>query len=280
MTLRTRFAPSPTGPLHLGHAYSAITAHDMARAASGQFLLRIDDIDTSRARPEWEALILEDLGWLGLRWDETPWRQSDHLSDYRAAVEHLAARGLVYPCACSRRDIAAAASAPQEGQPEFGPDGRIYPGTCRGRPMSDWSDGMALRLDLARALPGLDVDFTETGPAHAGLHRVTLDRLLAEVGDPVVARPHMAASYHLSVVLDDAAQAITHVIRGEDLFEATVLQRALQALLGLPTPIYHHHRLIRDETGKRLAKRDDARALRTYRAEGRTPSDIRQMVGL
>jgi glutamyl-Q tRNA(Asp) synthetase len=139
---------------------------------------------------------------------------------------------------------------------------------------------MAIRLDLAKAFHDLDVSFTETGPAHAGPHRVTLDTLLAEVGDPVLSRPHMAASYHLSVVLDDAAQAITHVIRGEDLFEATQLQRALQALLGLPTPIYHHHRLIRDDAGKRLAKRDDARAIRTYRADGATPEDIRRMVGL
>ncbi|MBY6200059.1 tRNA glutamyl-Q(34) synthetase GluQRS [Maritalea mobilis] len=280
MTLRTRFAPSPTGPLHLGHAFSAITAHDMARAAGGQFLLRIDDIDQSRARPDWEELIYEDLSWLGLTWDEPPWRQSEHLSDYRAAVEHLAGRGLCYPCSCSRRDIAEAASAPQEGTPEFGPDGRIYPGTCRGRPMSDWTEGMAIRLDLAKALPDLDVTFTETGPAHPGAHRVTVDTLLTQVGDPVLARPHMAASYHLSVVLDDAAQAISHVIRGEDLFDATQLQRALQALLGLPTPTYHHHRLIRDEAGKRLAKRDDARAIRNYREDGASPDDIRRMAGL
>lgn len=280
MTFRARFAPSPTGPLHLGHAYSAILAHDMARAAGGAFLLRIDDIDQSRARPEWEELICEDLSWLGLTWETPVRRQSDHLDDYRAAIDRLSQLGAVYPCSCKRRDIEAAASAPQEGVPEFGPDGRIYPGTCRGRPLSEAKPGDALRLDLAKAMPSDLTPFTETGPEHAGDHRVTRDFLLTRVGDPVLARPHMAASYHLSVVVDDAAQEITHVIRGEDLFEATFLHRLLQSLLGISPPVYHHHRLIRDETGKRLAKRDDARAIRKYREEGATPSDIRGMVGL
>lgn len=280
MTFVTRFAPSPTGPLHLGHAYSSILAHDAARAEGGRFLLRIDDIDQSRSRPEWEAQILEDLDWIGVRWDGPVRRQSDHLPEYRAAIDHLSTRGLTYPCSCSRRDIAAAASAPQEGQPEFGPDGRIYPGTCRGRPMSEARPGDAIRLDFSRALGGTDLSFTETGPAHAGSHPVTAEHLLTRVGDPVLARPHMAASYHLSVVVDDAAQAVTNVIRGEDLFEATYLQRFLQQLLDLPEPLYHHHRLIRDETGKRLAKRDDARAIATYRAEGMTPEDVRALVGL
>ncbi len=281
MTFRTRFAPSPTGPLHLGHAFSALTAFDMARDARGEFLLRIDDIDQSRARPEWDTQIQDDLTWLGLTWDAPIWRQSDHFADYRAAIETLSARGLTYPCSCSRRDIEAAASAPQEGLPAFGPDGRIYPGTCRGRPMSDWTEGQAIRLDLSRAIATVDLpSFTETGPTHQGLHEVTKDHLLTQIGDPVLARPHMAASYHLSVVLDDANQAITHVIRGEDLFEASFLQRFLQQLLGLPAPIYHHHPLIRDETGKRLAKRDDARAIATYREAGATPAEIRQKIGL
>lgn len=278
--MRTRFAPSPTGPLHLGHAFSAITAHDMARARHGTFLLRIDDIDTTRARPHWEAQILDDLAWLGLAWDGPVRRQSDHLADYRAVLDALAARGLVYPCSCRRRDIEAAASAPQEGAPTHGPDGRIYPGTCRGRPMSDRRDDDAIRLDIARALPAFEATITETGPAHAGRHRVTTGHLLARVGDPVLARPRMAASYHLSVVVDDAAQGITHVIRGEDLFEASFLHAALHHLLGTPVPVFHHHRLIRDETGRRLAKRDDARAIATYRADGLSPRDIRGMVGL
>jgi glutamyl-Q tRNA(Asp) synthetase len=280
VTFRTRFAPSPTGPLHLGHAFSALTAHDMARAAGGRFLLRIDDIDRTRARPEWEAAILEDLAWLGIAWDEAPYRQSDHLPDYRAALDRLAARGVTYPCSCRRRDIEAAASAPQEGVPTHGPDGRIYPGTCRGRPMSDLRPGDAIRLDIAKALPALCATFTETGPAHAGCHAVTAAHLLSHIGDPVLARPQMGASYHLSVVIDDAAQGITHVIRGEDLFEASALHTALHHLLGTQVPVFHHHRLIRDEAGKRLAKRDDARAIRTYRAEGATPAEIRTMIGL
>ncbi|MDG4650344.1 tRNA glutamyl-Q(34) synthetase GluQRS [Roseibacterium sp. SDUM158017] len=280
--MRTRFAPSPTGPLHLGHAFSAITAHDMARAAGGVFLLRIDDIDRSRARPHWEDAILGDLRWLGISWDEGLRRQSDHLDSYAAALDTLAARGLTYPCSCRRRDIEAAASAPQEGDGTrtHGPDGRIYPGTCRGRPMSAMRDGDALRLDVARAFPDLDIRFEETGPAHAGHHRVTTHHLAAHVGDPVLARPQMGASYHFSVVIDDAAQSVTHVVRGEDLFEAAFLHAALHHLLGTPVPAFHHHRLIRDEDGKRLAKRDDARALSTYRAVGASPADIRRMLGL
>ncbi len=277
----TRFAPSPTGPLHLGHAYSAILAHDMARAAGGTFLLRIDDLDQSRARKEWEDLIYEDLHWLGLTWDGPVRRQSDQFDEYHGALDSLAQHGAVYPCRCSRADIAAAASAPQEGVPEFGPDGRIYPGTCRGRAYADRKPGDALRYDLSKTVgpPARMPAFDETGPAHAGRHDVTADHLLTKVGDPVLARPGMAASYHFSVILDDAAQGVTHVIRGEDLFEATFLQRFLQLKLGLPPPIYHHHRLIRDDQGKRLAKRDDARAIRTYRYDGASPEDVRRMVG-
>jgi glutamyl-Q tRNA(Asp) synthetase len=278
--MRTRFAPSPTGPLHLGHAFSAITAHDMARAAGGTFLLRIDDIDRTRVRPHWEAAIYDDLHWLGLTWDGPVRRQSEHLDTYRRTIDRLAERGLTYPCSCRRRDIEAAASAPQEGVPTHGPDGRIYPGTCRGRPMSDMKQGDAIRLDIARALPDLDIAFEETGQAHAGRHRVTTDHLVNRVGDPVLARPQMGASYHLSVVIDDAEQAIAHVIRGEDLFEASYLHAALHHLRGTDIPVFHHHRLIRDETGKRLAKRDDARAIATYRADGLVPGDIRRMVGL
>ncbi|QXT38509.1 tRNA glutamyl-Q(34) synthetase GluQRS [Gymnodinialimonas ceratoperidinii] len=277
----TRFAPSPTGPLHLGHAYSAILAHDMARAAGGQFLLRIDDLDQSRARPEWEELIYEDLRWLGLSWDGLR-RQSDHFDSYRDAIQTLADTGAVYPCRCSRADITAAASAPQEGVPEFGPDGRIYPGTCRDRAYSERTDTDALRYDLSKAIgtPSQMPTFTETGPAHEGTHKVTAEYLMSHVGDPILARPNLAASYHLSVVIDDAESHVTNVTRGKDLYEATYLQRFLQWKLSLTPPIYHHHRLIRDDAGKRLAKRDDARAIRTYRAEGASPQDIRHMVGL
>ena len=282
MGFRTRFAPSPTGPLHLGHAYSAILAHDSARAVGGAFLLRIDDIDQSRARPIWEKQIHDDLAWLGLTWDGPPRRQSDHLADYRATLDGLAARGLTYPCRCTRRDIREAASAPQEGPAPVGPDGLVYPGTCRARPMTAAQGTDAIRLNMQAALAALpDLPaFTETGPDHPGQHPIDPARMTDAVGDVVLARPGMGASYHLSVVVDDAAQAISHVIRGADLFEATAIHVVLQRRLGLPSPIYHHHRLIRDAAGTRLAKRDDARAIATYRAEGATPQDIRRMVGL
>jgi glutamyl-Q tRNA(Asp) synthetase len=282
MGFRTRFAPSPTGPLHLGHAYSAILAHDSARAAGGAFLLRIDDIDQSRARPIWEKQIHDDLAWLGLKWDGPPRRQSDHLAEYQATLDRLAARGLTYPCRCTRRDIREAALAPQEGPAPVGPDGLVYPGTCRARPMTAAQGTDAIRLNMQAALAALpDLPaFTETGPDHPGQHPIDPARMTDAVGDVVLARPGMGASYHLSVVVDDAAQAISHVIRGADLFEATAIHVVLQRLLGLPSPIYHHHRLIRDAAGTRLAKRDDARAIATYRAEGATPQDIRRMVGL
>jgi glutamyl-Q tRNA(Asp) synthetase len=272
-----RFAPSPTGWLHLGHAFSAITAHDRARAAGGRFILRIEDTDRTRCRPEYEAAIFDDLRWLGLTWDET-WRQSDDSGPYDAALARLAALGLTYPCRCTRGDIAAALSAPQEGVPLPGP----YPGTCRTRPMADRAPGDAIRLHLDRALDSLTTlpQFTETGPAHAGTHRLVHKALRQSHGDIVLARRDIGPAYHLTVVIDDARQKITEVTRGEDLFDATPLHVLLQTLLAQPTPAYHHHRLIRDDTGKRLAKRDDARALRRYRSEGATPQDIRRLIGL
>ncbi len=281
MSFTTRFAPSPTGPLHLGHAYSALLAHDMARDVGGQFLLRIEDIDRSRARPAWEAQIYQDLHWLGLSWPEPVLRQSERLSRYGAALDLLTALGLTYPCRCRRGDIEAAAGAPQEGVPQFGPDGRIYPGTCRARPMSEAGPEDVIRLNMEKAtrtLPSLY--FTETGPTQTGTHRIERDALCNTVGDIVLARRQMGSSYHLSVVVDDADQGITHVVRGQDLFDATQIHVLLQHLLGLATPWYHHHRLIRDDSGKRLAKRDDARAIARYRAEGVTPEEIRRMVGL
>jgi len=274
----TRFAPSPTGPLHLGHAYSAILAQDMARAAGGTFHLRIDDLDQTRARPEWETQIYEDLAWLGLDWPRPALRQSTRLSRYRAALARLWDMGLLYPCTCTRGDIRAAVSAPQEGVPLHGPDGVVYPGTCRpaARPTEAMPEVTALRLDMTRACATLSSPLIyrekdETMMPH---------NLPATVGDVVLARRDIGASYHISVVLDDADQAITHVIRGDDLRDSTQIHVLLQRLLGLPTPAYHHHRLIRDETGKRLAKRDDARAIATYRAAGATPQDIRAIVGL
>ncbi len=278
MTYITRFAPSPTGPLHLGHAYSAILAHDMARAAQGRFLLRIEDIDQTRARPEWEAQILDDLSWLGLTWDATPLRQSDRLPRYAEALDRLWEAGLLYPCSCRRRDIAAAASAPQEGAPLHGPDGIIYPGTCRDAPRSgSRPEGEALRLDMRKAAQAIVKYHELSDNTHPTL---SPDAMVTTIGDIVLSRRDFLGSYHLSVVLDDADQEITHVIRGADLAEATPIHVLLQRLLGLPTPRYHHHRLIRDEAGKRLAKRDDARAIATYRAAGETPADIRRRVGL
>ncbi|MCM2562115.1 tRNA glutamyl-Q(34) synthetase GluQRS [Lutimaribacter sp. EGI FJ00015] len=296
--MRTRFAPSPTGPLHLGHAYSAILAHDMARAAGGQFLLRIEDIDQARAKPEWEHQIYDDLRWLGLSWDGPVMRQSERMAAYDSALDRLWRRGLLYPCTCSRRDIADALSAPQEGtSPAIGPDGPVYPGTCRpdaptGHPARPRPKTHHLRLDIAAAClaslndspgaadNGSGLAFMETGAAHAGPVSTSCHAYETQVGDIVLSRRDFGTSYHLSVVLDDAAQGITHVTRGDDLFDATRIHVLLESLLGLPTPIYHHHPLIRDETGKRLAKRDDARAIARYRADGASPNDIRRMVGL
>jgi len=285
MTFVTRFAPSPTGPLHLGHAFSALLAHDMARAAGGTFLLRIEDIDRARSRPEWEARIAEDLRWLGLSWPVPVMRQSDRLPAYRAALSALWARGLLYPCTCARRDIAAAAAAPHEGEPPMGPDGLLYPGTCRHRLRTGpLPEATALRLDMGRALATLGpLAFTETGAGPQGeTGRIVIApaQLLGTVGDVVLARREMGTSYHLSVVLDDAAQGVTLVTRGHDLFAATAIHLVLQRLLALPTPGYHHHRLIRDDHGRRLAKRDDARALCLYRDTGATPAEIRRLLGL
>lgn len=276
----TRFAPSPTGPLHLGHAFSALTAH--ARAEGGPFLLRIEDIDRQRSKPEWERRIYDDLHWLGLGWLEPVLRQSERLPVYRAALERLWTEGLLYPCDCNRRDIVEAASAPQEGGPRFGPDGMIYPGTCRGHDRSGpLPENPSLRLDLRRAMARIDgpLRWIETGGDPCP-REIAPEALIESVGDPVLARRDMGTSYHLAVVVDDADQGVTEVVRGRDLLEATPLHVALQRLMGLPIPDYHHHRLIRDETGRRLAKRDDARAIGLFRAEGASPLDIRKMIGL
>jgi len=295
----TRFAPSPTGPLHLGHAYSAMVAHDMAMAQNGTFLLRIEDIDQSRARPAWEAQIYDDLKWLGLSWPEPVMRQSDRMNVYHAALDDLWDRFLVYPCHCNRKDIIAAASAPQEGAPMIGPDGVIYPGTCRkdarsGYPAPKRPRDVTLRLAMSQATMGQGshrIDSTQPWVRYLGYEAgdgdgqtaptvFQPDDLITLAGDIVIARKDMQTSYHLSVVLDDAAQGITDVVRGADLADATPVHVLLQSILGLPTPRYHHHRLIRDDHGKRLAKRDDARALSKYRTEGASPNDIRRLVGL
>jgi glutamyl-Q tRNA(Asp) synthetase len=289
----TRFAPSPTGPLHLGHAFSALLAHDMAIAADGIFILRIEDIDQSRARPEWEAQIYDDLAWLGIRWQTPVLRQSERADAYTRALDILWQRGFLYVCRCSRADIAEASAAPQEGAPLLGPDGVIYPGTCRGKYGRTDTDrcptNSVLRLNMAEALRATGHNSPESAPlaftefllpCHCGTVQRYGPDILDTIGDIVLARRDLGTSYHLSVVLDDAAQRITDVVRGADLFEATMIHVILQELLGLPTPAYHHHLLIRDETGKRLAKRDDARAISLFRAEGASPQDIRALVGL
>lgn len=275
----TRFAPSPTGPLHLGHAFSAILAHDMARAAGGSFLLRMEDTDLERCKPEWDVLIQDDLRWLGLVWDGPIHRQADLIASYNARLDALEGKGLLYPCSCSRSDIRAALAAPQEGV-AFA----VYPGTCRHRGMESRKPDDALRLDLTAALNSLtatDLTFIETGPGRSGLHHVDPDQAMRQIGDVVLSRKgEDIVAYFLASAFDDAEQGVSHVIRGEDLFEFTPVQVILQHLFRLPTPIYHHHRLIRDDQGKRLAKRDDARSIQKYRAEGATPADIRRMVGL
>lgn len=273
----TRFAPSPNGYLHLGHAFSALTAFDASRTAGGRFLLRIEDIDTGRSRPELEDAIYEDLAWLGIAWETPVRRQSEHFDEYAAALARLEARGLLYPCFCTRREIESALTAPH------GPEGAIYPGTCRARSASERADlvasgrAFARRLDLAAALAAAGpLTFVESEV------ETTVDRrrLEHDLGDVVLARKDVPASYHLAVVHDDALQGVTDVIRGEDLAFATPLHRLLQALLDLPAPAYRHHRLITDVAGRRFAKRDAAVTLRSLRAEGVTPDAIRARIGL
>ncbi len=275
----TRFAPSPTGPLHLGHAYAALIAAE--RAGGGRFLLRIEDIDRTRSRKEYEAQIFDDLYWLGLSWAMPVIRQSERLKEYRQALEKLAGLGVVYPCHCRRADIRAALAAPQEGVTLSGPDGPVYPGLCRGRSMADVTANSALRLDMQKALSLVGhLTFSELGPMHPGLHSIVPDQMVTQIGDVALSRRDMGTSYHLSVVVDDAAQGITEVTRGSDLFDASFIHVLLRALLQLPPTTYYHHDLIRDQEGKRLAKRDDARAISYYRTKGATPQDIKRMIGL
>jgi glutamyl-Q tRNA(Asp) synthetase len=280
----TRFAPSPTGLLHLGHAFAAMTAHDMARSAGGRFLVRIEDIDRTRCRPEFEAAIFEDLAWLGLQWEQPVLRQSERFEAYRAALDRLAERGLLYPCFCTRADIAGEIARSAEAP--HGPEGPLYPGTCRGlsererRARIDSGAPYALRLDVTKAatLSGPS-SFEEQGNGpdrKRGL--IAADPLL--FGDIVIARKDVPASYHLAVVVDDAYQGVTLVTRGNDLFAATHVQRLLQALLELPAPAYAHHRLILDAQGRKFSKRDRAVTLRSLRESGVTPTGLRAQLGL
>jgi glutamyl-Q tRNA(Asp) synthetase len=278
----TRFAPSPTGLLHLGHAFSAMTAFDLAIKSGGTFLLRIEDLDRSRVRDVFEKAIFDDLHWLGLTWPEPVMRQSEQRPRYDAALDKLVEQGLIYPCCCTRSDIKDALSAPQEGAQAYGPDGPVYPGTCRGRSMADRTPGDALRLNVRKAMQviGSSIYFLETGGFSDGWNVIDPAEFIARVGDVILGRRSTDdIAYHLACTLDDAYQGVTHVVRGRDLFDATQIHVVLQTLLGLPTPIYLHHDLVRDANGKRLAKRDDARALSKYRAEGCTPNDLRLKLG-
>ncbi|MFA7603434.1 MAG: tRNA glutamyl-Q(34) synthetase GluQRS [Novosphingobium sp.] len=255
--IRTRFAPSPNGPLHLGHAYAAVMAHDLARERGGAFLLRIEDIDGARSRPELVEEFLADLAWLGLAWDGEAAFQSRRLAGYAAAGERLKALGLLYPCRCTRADIAAAATA-------TGPDGPVYPGTCRDRPVDPGcgAGAAAWRLDMTRAT-------ALAGPLEWQDERAGWQRATPEIfGDVVLLRKEAPASYHLAATLDDAADGVTLVTRGADLFAASHVHRLLQALLGLPVPVWHHHGLLVEPDGRKLAKRRGAPSLADRRRAG------------
>ena len=269
----TRFAPSPTGHLHLGHAHSALVGWHRARAEAGRFLLRIEDIDPARCRPEFEAAILEDLGWLGLDWDGPVRRQSDHLADYQASLDQLRGMGLLYPCFCSRKDIAAAVAAPH------GPEGPVYPGTCRNQPADlvrmrqERGDPYALRLDVAKAQ-------AVTGRlSFVDEREGTVEARPETLGDVVLARRDAPASYHLCVTVDDHLQGVTLVTRGVDLFHATHIHRILQAILDLNVPTYLHHLLLTNAAGERLSKRDGAVAIRALRQAGRSAAEVRALAG-
>ena len=271
----TRFAPSPTGRLHLGHAFSALTAYEAARAAGGRFLLRIEDIDRQRCRPEFETAIYEDLAWLGLEWETPVRRQSEHMADYEAALDRLRAQGLLYRCFRTRKEVLdEIARAPHGPQEAF--HGDPLPPDEENR-RSEAGEPFAWRLSLDRAKAAL-------GPAWNDLAFIDLDQGAQKAtpdlaGDVVLARKDVGVAYHLACVVDDALQGVTHVIRGEDLREAAHIQRLLQALLGLPTPLYRHHRLLLDPEGRRMAKRAGSKSIGELRAEGATPADIRAELG-
>ena len=272
----TRFAPSPTGYLHLGHGYSAVFAAARARETGGRFLLRIEDIDRGRCRPEFERGAIEDLAWLGLAWEQPARRQSDHMADYAGAIAELDGLGVLYPCFCTRAEIAAEVAA--AAQAPHGPDGPRYPGTCRRLDDAE----RAKRMDLGRAY-ALRLDVEKAAHVAGPLTWTDLGKGAVEVrpetiGDVVIARKETPTSYHLAVTVDDQLQGVTLVTRGDDLFRATDVHRLLQALLGYATPRYHHHALLAGADGRRLAKRDGARTLRELRAQGLGPDDVRALM--
>jgi len=283
-----RFAPSPNGFLHLGHALSALLNFDMARAAGGRYFLRMEDIDTARCRPEFEAAIHEDLAWLGIEWEQPVRRQSEQLDDYRSALAILDARRLTFPSFESRAEIAhLVADRESHARWPRDPDGApLYPGAARQLTPEErqariaGGDPHAIRLDMVKAMEWTGpVHWSETGMGPAGETGV-MAADLAAWGDVIIGRKEMPTSYHLAVAVDDALQGVTHVVRGHDLFWSTSVHRVLQALLDLPAPVYHHHRLILDDSGHKLSKSTQATGLRELRAQGAMARDIRRMVGL
>ena len=278
-----RFAPSPNGYLHIGHAYSALRNFTMAQRSGGRFLLRIEDIDVERCRPEYEQAIYDDLAWLGLTWEEPVLRQSEHFPVYARAVGHLQARGLLYPCFCSRLEISQAVAG-QHDWPRDPDGGPLYPGTCRDLSADARAHRLAsgrhaaLRINMAQALAQVrsQLGWNEYGEG-AEVFDVPAEPLLW--GDCVLARKDISTSYHISVVVDDARQGVTDIVRGRDLFEATSLHRLLQQLLDLPAPRYHHHDLLRDPDGQKLSKSTRAKSLRALREEGITAQDVRKRLG-
>ena len=277
----TRFAPSPSGRLHLGHAYSALKAWDFASENSGEFLLRIEDIDTNRCKAEFEEQIKSDLAWLGMQWPEPVRKQSEHLSDFQKISDKLADLGVLYPCFCTRKEIQAEIA--RAGAAPHGSEGPVYPGICsslsereRRSMISDGKD-FALRLDLKAAL-----DLVGRKLVWQDLERGEIkisNRHWAALGDVVLVRKDIGTSYHIAVVTDDALQGVTHIVRGQDLFESTHIHVLLQRLLELPQPVYWHHKLIVDEEGKRLAKRDESETIASLREKGVSPEEIRARLG-
>ena len=279
MTIVTRFAPSPTGHLHVGHAYSATLAYKKAMEGAGRFLLRLEDIDQTRCRPEFEEAIFDDLSWLGLTWEEPVRKQSEHMDDYAIVLDRLFERGLIYPCFCTRKEIAAEIA--RSNSAPHGSEGPLYPGTCKALSNKERDQKFeagkpyALRLDMAAALKMVDVSqlfFHE-------MDKGTIQCNPIAFGDAVLARKDTPTSYHLAVTLDDAFQGVNLVVRGQDLFDATHLHRLLQYLLDLPTPRYMHHGLVSDMKGRRLAKRDKAVSLQEIRKNGYSQSDVRNLIG-
>lgn len=273
----TRFAPSPTGRLHIGHAFSALFAFRESLDHGGRFILRIEDIDPARCRPAFEDGIFEDLGWLGLEWEKPVRRQSDHMADYKSALHRLDELNLLYPCFCTRKDIQEEIA--RSGSAPHGPEGALYPGTCRTLTKDEREEKRArglpyaLRLDMEKALASLEAPLTWTD-----LSKGTQTATPGILGDVVLARKDVMASYHLCVTLDDHLQGVSVVTRGEDLFYASHLHRLLQHLLGLNVPVWHHHRLLFDKDGKRFAKRNKSVTLQHLREiEGMTPEEVKGM---